>query len=152
MLPVKKIITTTDFSEPSLTGVLTAVELAQPFNAELILVHVIRPLQTVSGAATFAGYHRPKTDKEITDKATELANQVIRENIPEAVQRGARILHGKPAQEIAKLSKKEGADLIVIASRGESGWKHALFGSVAESVVRNAACPVLIVPRPPSSE
>lgn len=148
MLPVKKIIATTDFSEPSMVGVHAAVELAQTFGAELILVHVIHPVQTASGAATLAGVHLPTAEEKMEQEVTDLANKIIEENVPGTVSGSIRILRGKPAQKIARLAEEEGADLIVVATRGESGWQQALalFGSVAESIVRNAQCPVLTVP------
>ncbi|MFI5369354.1 MAG: universal stress protein, partial [Spirochaetia bacterium] len=50
-----------------------------------------------------------------------------------------------PAAEIRKFSKEENVDLIVMATHGRTGVKHALLGSVAEKVVRMAPCPVLTV-------
>lgn len=146
MLPVKKIITTTDFSQPALNGVNAAVELAQTFDADLILVHVTQPVQTASGATTMAGYHLPKVEEEIREEVTQLADKLVASDIPDGIRSDVRILRGKPAQEIADLAEKEAADLIVIASRGEATWKKALFGSVAEGVVRHAECPVLTIP------
>ncbi len=146
MLPVKKIIATTDFSQSALSGVNTAVELARTFDADLILVHVTQPLQTVSGATTMAGYHLPKVEEEIRDEVTQLADNLVVSAIPDGVRSDVRILRGKPAQEISDLAEKENADMIVIASKGDATWKKALFGSVAEGVVRHAECPVLTIP------
>jgi nucleotide-binding universal stress UspA family protein len=146
MLPVKKIITTTDFSQPALSGVHTAVELAQTFDAELLLVHVMQRLQSVSGASTMAGYHLPSVEKEIREEVLQLADKLATSEIPDSVRAKVHILQGTPAKEIAGLAEKEDADLIVIASRGDSMWKPVLFGSVAEGVVRHAQCPVLAVP------
>jgi hypothetical protein len=47
---------------------------------------------------------------------------------------------------IYEAAAKEGADLIIISTHGRTGLRHALIGSVAEGTVRNAACPVLVVP------
>jgi len=146
MLPIKKIIATTDFSEASLNGVNAAVELAQTFDADLLLVHVTQPLQTVSGATTMAGYHLPTVEKEINAEVSQRADELIEKEIPASLRSEARILRGNPASEIADLAEKENADLIVIASKGDAAWKQALFGSVAEGVVRHAACPVMAVP------
>ena len=146
MLPVKKIIATTDFSEPALKGIKAAVELAQTLDANLLIVHVTQPLQTIGGATTMAGYHLPTVEKEINSEVAQLADQLIEKEIPKSLHSEARILRGKPASEIADLAEKEDADLIVIASRGDAGWKQALFGSVAEGVVRHAECPVLTIP------
>ncbi len=52
---------------------------------------------------------------------------------------------GKPAAKIVEAANSWPADLIVIASHGREGVERLLLGSVAESVVRNASCPVLVV-------
>jgi nucleotide-binding universal stress UspA family protein len=52
---------------------------------------------------------------------------------------------GTPATAITKAAKDWPADLIVIGSHGRSGMRRALLGSVAEGVMRNAPCPVLVV-------
>ncbi|HSO18885.1 MAG TPA: universal stress protein [Desulfosarcina sp.] len=152
MLPVKKIITTTDFSEAARKGVDAAAELAHTFDADLLLVHVSQPLQTAPAATAAAGYHLPTVDREIRKEASQLADELVASAVPDAVRSQVRILEGKPAQEIADLAAKEGADLIVIATRGEATWKKVLFGSVAEAVVRHAECPVLTVPATEASD
>jgi nucleotide-binding universal stress UspA family protein len=52
---------------------------------------------------------------------------------------------GKPFHEIVAAAKQMEADLIVIATHGHTGFKHAIPGSTAERVVRHAPCPVLVV-------
>ena len=58
------------------------------------------------------------------------------------------VLQGKPADEIVKLAEEKDADMIVIATHGESGWERFLFGSVTEKVVRTISIPVLTVKQP----
>jgi nucleotide-binding universal stress UspA family protein len=58
--------------------------------------------------------------------------------------------HGDAGAEIVRLASDEAADLIVIATHGTTGWRHAMFGSVAEKVVRLARRPVLTIPAPQS--
>ena len=148
MLPVKKIIATTDFSEPSRRGVRLAVELAEHFQAELILVHATPPLQAVSGASTVSGYYLPNVSEEIKAEAGEIADRLRAEEIPSQVPSRVHILNARPAEAITTFAEEERVDLIVIASRGASGWEHAIFGSVAERILRNAPCPVLVATRP----
>ena len=52
---------------------------------------------------------------------------------------------GKPDEEIVALGEELGAGLIVVGSRGREGIRRALMGSVSDSVVRHAHCPVLVV-------
>jgi nucleotide-binding universal stress UspA family protein len=58
------------------------------------------------------------------------------------------IARGEAASEIVRVARERDADLIVISSHGRTGLGRILFGSTAESVVRHAQCPVLVV-KPP---
>jgi nucleotide-binding universal stress UspA family protein len=53
---------------------------------------------------------------------------------------------GDPAEEIVRLAKTESVDLLVISTHGVTGWRHLVFGSVAEKIIRLADCPVLVIP------
>jgi nucleotide-binding universal stress UspA family protein len=57
----------------------------------------------------------------------------------------AHLVRGRPDREIVHLSEEIGVGLIVMGSRGLGGVRRALMGSVSDSVVRHAHCPVLIV-------
>jgi len=56
-------------------------------------------------------------------------------------------LEGRPFVEIIRYAREKAVGLVVIATHGRTGLTHALFGSVAEKVVRKAPCPVLVVKR-----
>jgi nucleotide-binding universal stress UspA family protein len=56
-----------------------------------------------------------------------------------------QVRHGRAFQEIAEAARSLPADLIIIATHGYTGIKHALLGSTTERVVRHAPCPVLVV-------
>jgi universal stress protein A len=145
MFPIHKILCPTDFSEPSLKGMEAAVEMAEKFSAELIVVHVIPPV-----AAT--GEHSlPVVFKELEEQAMKSLEKLIAEKIPQTLKFRSRMVCGRPADEIVQAAEDEGADLIVIATHGETGWARLFFGSVAEKVVRLAECPVLTVRRPRKS-
>jgi nucleotide-binding universal stress UspA family protein len=58
---------------------------------------------------------------------------------------GAHLRMGEVALEIVALAEELGVDLIVMGSRGLGGVRRALMGSVSDSVVRHAHCPVLVV-------
>ena len=57
-------------------------------------------------------------------------------------------VEGNPAAEILRAANDNGAGLIVLGTHGKTGLLHVLMGSVAEQVVRKAACPVLTVKTP----
>lgn len=55
------------------------------------------------------------------------------------------VVAGDPASEILRRARTHGIDLVVVGTHGRTGLKHLVLGSVAERVVRQAPCPVLVV-------
>jgi nucleotide-binding universal stress UspA family protein len=147
MLPIKKIVCPTDFSDPSYEGLKVAGEFAEHFSAELILVNVIFPGPIVPGAAV-PGFHIPAALKAMQETAEKALKDLTRQPMLENISVRTLVISGKPAYEIVNLAVEENADIIVIATHGESGWQKFLFGSVTEKVVRMASCPVLTVQQP----
>ena len=145
MLPLKKILCPTDFSEPAYEGLKIASELATQFSAEMLLVHVVAPLPTMYGGVAPTGYHIPSVMEEMQESAKNSLDEIRREKLPAEIQARTFVILGRPAHEIVQLAAQENADLIVIATHGESGWHRFVFGSVAEKVVRHADCPVLTI-------
>jgi nucleotide-binding universal stress UspA family protein len=137
MFPAKKIVCPTDFSDGSFRALAEASELASHFGAEVCLMHVLPYLPQ----STEPGIPEPQTARhaEIEDELRKLAvphkSKGIRTYLYEA--------DGDPAEEIVRAAEEVGADLIVIATHGNTGWRHLAFGSVTEKVVRLATCPVL---------
>ena len=149
MLPVKKILCPTDFSEPSYEAVNAAKELAIHFDAELILAHVLSPVPIYPASPMGTG---TAMSPEIYDKMEELAKEsllmTMKNRIPQDVNAHSVLLKGNASDEIIKHAEKEDVGLIVIGTHGLTGWRHLIFGSVAEKVVRQAGCPVLTIPAP----
>ena len=143
MLPINKIVCPTDFSEPSYEGLNAAGELAEHFQAELLILNVVSPVPVMAGAA-----HLPTVMREMQVAAEKSIQDLKAEKIPKRVKTRSFVVQGRPADEIVKLADKESANMIVIATHGESGWKKFLFGSVTEKVVRTASCPVLTIRQP----
>ena len=136
-----KILVPTDFSECSLMAFEYALQLARDFNAELRLVHVINPHAYPFGDEYVA------LDAAQLMRETEYAKQKqMRSMVTKARTRySVRVVHGSPAVEICNAANED-ADLIVISTHGRTGLGHLLIGSVAEHVVRQAHCPVLVIP------
>ena len=147
MLPIKKIICPTDFSDPSYEGLKVAREFAEHFSAELILVNIIFPGPIVPGVAE-PGFHIPAALESMQETAEKKLQDLAQKKMPENITVRTIVVSGKPSYEIVDLADKEKADIIVIATHGESGWQKFLFGSVTEKVIRMAACPVLTVQQP----
>ena len=143
MLPLKKILCPTDLSEPSYEALKRASELALHFSAELTVVHVINPihiLPTPGDPAYFSSYER-----NMETSAARILDAAVRAMVSEGVKLHSMVVRGNPADEIAGIAAKEGVDIIVIATHGMTGWRHLVFGSVAEKVVRCAPCAVLTI-------
>jgi len=147
MLPIKKIVCPTDFSDPSYEGLKVAREFAEHFSAELILVNIIFPGPIVPGVAE-SGFYIPATLQALQESAEKALADLIQQKSLGDIPVRTVVMSGKPVYEIVNLAAKENADIIVIASHGESGWQKFLFGSVTEKVIRMASCPVLTVQQP----
>jgi nucleotide-binding universal stress UspA family protein len=146
MLPIKKVLCPTDFSEPSLAALETACELAKHFNAELRVLHVIPfnpPFPTDMVVVAAPAYY-PSDHERIQEAQRQVAN-LIEHRVAEGVRVLPEVKMGHAANEIVCAAEDEGADVIVIGTHGATGWRHLAFGSVAEKVVRMAHRPVLTV-------
>jgi universal stress protein A len=146
VLPFRSVLCPLDFSEPSYKALQSAVEMALHFQAELVLVHVIAPaIPAIPADPTYAfagreGYE--KAEKINAEEQLSLAAQ----RIPADLKFRKVVGNGDAADEIVRLATTEKADLIVIATHGLTGWRHLIFGSVAEKVIRTADRPVLVIP------
>jgi nucleotide-binding universal stress UspA family protein len=145
MLPIKKIISPTDFSELSDNGLKAAIELAEHFAAELLVVHVVAPLSAAATSAAPAAHYLPEVMESIRHNAETSLKSLMEKKVPDTLRSKSILLEGSPADEIAEYAKEVEADLIVIATHGQSGWRRFMFGSVTEKVMRLTKFPVLII-------
>lgn len=149
MTRIARILVPTDFSPPSDAALDYARDLARHFGASIDLVHVFDDPFT-SGA--FVGDGTVMMPVELRESLEMHAREQLEAR--NAVHAGelagseAALLMGAPAKRIVERAKEDGADLIVMGTHGRSGLGHLLIGSVAERVVRTAACPVLTTRHP----
>jgi len=144
-LPLRKILAPTDFSDPSLGALGYAAQLSRHFKADLQLLHVVMRVQPAVTPGFPHSVRAPARQKELEDAAMEKLRRISGEHLPVEAPVEFIVVPGDPADTIIDISREKDSDLIVIATHGESGWKRALFGSVADSVIRNADCPVLSI-------
>lgn len=142
-----KILLATDGSRDAELANSTAVDLANSTNSELHVVTVARnPDPSYRTEASFSlGYE--DLMNRIKQEAQETLDKEVK-NIEESGGKvaGAYLRIGESRdQEIVRLSEELGIGLIVMGSRGLGGMRRALMGSVSDSVVRNAHCPVMVV-------
>jgi universal stress protein A len=137
-MAIKRILVPVDFSQDSLNALNSARGLARQFDAELLLLHVIAPIDLITVSDVFEEQRR----------AGDAAFTRIGADLRAAGQRfRVMVKAGVPSRVIVDTAKRTGADLIVMGTHGRTGLAHMLIGSVAEKVVRTATCPVLAVRR-----
>ena len=141
-----RILLATDGSEGAELAASRAVELAQRTESELHVVYVgIVPAFLMSDPGT-VGYDRMILEK-IENEARELLRTLSwRVKVAGGDVAGSHLRMGEVDLEIVGLAKKLGADLIVMGCRGHRGIRRAIGGSASDAVIRNAPCPVLVVP------
>jgi nucleotide-binding universal stress UspA family protein len=136
-----RILLATDGSEQAELAALMAVDLADATHSELHLVHVgVVPSFLKSYPGTL-GYER-RLYEQIEEESRK---QSLRVKAAGGTVAGTHLRMGQVALEIVALAEELGADLIVMGCRGLGGVRRALMGSVSDSVVRHAHCPVLVV-------
>ena len=145
-MPLHTILCPTDFSEASYEALDTAIELALHFQAELCLAHIVPPVPATAADPIFLARGAEDYSRELYADAQDRLNAIIKDRIASEVRTRSVISLGDAADEIVQLADKEGAELIVISTHGLTGWRHLVFGSVAEKVVRLARRPVLVIP------
>jgi nucleotide-binding universal stress UspA family protein len=152
MLPFKKILCPTDFSEAAFAALKRAEELARHFDAELIVAHVIPPLpgpHSFPDPQASFNFDLPLYQQELAIKAEQMLKDLVSHY---KVETRNLVTTGEAAPEILRIAQAEHVDLIVIASHGLTGWRRLVHGSVAEKVVHQATCPVLTIMAPPETE
>lgn len=145
MLPLKKILCPTDFSEPSYEAIKTANEFAINFSAEIILVHVVTPIPVMPVSPDSMVINLPSYQKELEIYNAKRLQALVEQRVPKSVRVFMHVIWGNPAEEIVRMAETGHVDLIVIATHGLTGWRRFIFGSVAEKVIRIAPCPVLSI-------
>lgn len=155
-----KILVLVDGSQPSINAADRAIALAkkEKDNPQLLIaLHVVfsRVGYAYSPEGVFGmdGLTTPNAMKEILENAKKEAQQWF-DNIKEKINMDNNNIQLQPdvvvtatsiVSAIVEYAKNKDVDLIVIGTRGRSGFKKLLLGSVASGVVTNAACPVMVV-------
>lgn len=146
MLPFKKILCPTDFSEPSYEALKVANEWALHFSSELFVVHVVAPVPLVPAAPTVpVTFNVLEYQQELEISSRKTLEGLVKKRVPEKIWVRTIVVLGDPADQIVKIADEEKVDLIVIATHGQTGWRRLVFGSVTEKVVRLTPQPVLTI-------
>lgn len=134
-----RVLLATDGSPDAALAAASAVELCERTGSELHVVHVGEYLSTFYAYTEEEPAELRRNAQQLLDEQTE---RIQAAGGPVA---GAHLLLGRPAEQIIALSEEIGAGVVVVGSRGMGALRRALLGSVSESVVRYAHCPVFVV-------
>ena len=138
MISINKILYPTDFSSYSNQAYFHAVALAETHKASLTVLFIYTPDMVTPGA--------PSTEEEAKAYWRNQLEQ-IRPVDPGIAVRHV-LLEGDPAAEIVRFGRDAGVDVIVMGTHGRTGLERLLLGSVAERVLRDASCSVMVVKLP----
>ena len=144
-----RILVATDGSEEAKLALTTSADLAKSTDSELHVAYVFptavqRPFPNPILA-------RPADEMEHElEEAMGQAQSFLDREVEQVKGEGAEVadthlVRGQPDRELVHISEEIDAGLIVMGSRGLGGIRRALMGSVSDSVVRHAHCPVLVV-------
>ena len=145
-MKIATILVPVDFSDPSRAALDAAIDLAKERKARLHLLHCYR---IDLGWASPYGITLPPT---LGDEIKQAAAAELKKWTDDAVARGANaeahLSSLLPTEGIERAAEQVGADLIVMGTKGLTGLRHVVLGSVAERTVRHAPCSVLTVKLP----
>jgi nucleotide-binding universal stress UspA family protein len=150
----RPIICGVDGSPDSRLALGVAAQFAGRLGTRLIVVNVVPalpdpaiPTLAYAPMARPVGFMPPMTASRIdfdVEAAEAMLERIVAE---EALDAELQTIVGDPAERLADLADDEGAELIVVGSRGRGAFKAAFLGSVSNSFIGVARCPVLVVPR-----
>jgi len=139
----KRIVVAYDGSDQAIKALNTAIELAKAFNSKLDVVEVV-------DTAALLGMGFAPIPSDVIAQIYNKAQNDVEQAKKKAQEAGVKdvtsqVLEGDPATSIIEYASKNGADLIVMGSRGLSTFKRLVLGSVSSKVVQESRVPVLVV-------
>jgi universal stress protein A len=150
---IQTLLVATDFSEASQAATTYAFRLARALRAHLYLLHVVpendvrimtaisQHLESSITPATLTEIFYTEADKRLAQLVEEAqATDIVQERL---------VVTGEPAEAIMSWAAAKQAQLILLGTHGRRGIEHFVMGSVAERVLRQAPCAVLVVPARP---
>jgi len=138
-ITLKNILFATDFSPAADLAAPIAVQIAQRYGAKVYGVHVNRFDDYTSTAPNAWAAMAEAAERESKEQVQRLNKQL------EGIEHEAVIGEGNTWEVISDLIEKKEIDLVVVGTRGRTGFGKALLGSVAEKILRQSPCPVLTV-------
>jgi nucleotide-binding universal stress UspA family protein len=150
---IRKILVPTDGSDHANRALDFALDLAEKYSAEIVLLNVVQPdvapliLHPVEGVSAVPPVPMVTHLKELKPFHEKLLSEALlkAQQAKPDLKISTLLLEGRPSDRIIAAAKEEGFDIVVMGSRGLGGLKEFFLGSVSDKVVDGATCPVLIV-------
>jgi nucleotide-binding universal stress UspA family protein len=140
LMRTKTVLCATDFSTTSRHALNQAFSLARDQGARVVLLHVVEP--------PFFGDEPLLLTTTLDKMRAEAESRLAGAPMPGGIEAEHVIAEGDPVTEILRVAAEQRADFIVLGTHGRTGVTRLVMGSVAENVVRQATCPVVIAKKP----
>ncbi|GEM_PF-438411 len=140
--PFRSILFATDFSDRAQRVEPLVADWARRFGAEVEVVHVIRETSVL--LAPYAVVGSSDFEGEMFEAAECRMAEVLRRLGEHGVYAKSKIVYGLPAEEILRRAESTNVDLVAVGTRGYSGMQRFLLGSVAQRVLAQAPCSVIV--------
>jgi nucleotide-binding universal stress UspA family protein len=138
-----KILVAVDFSETSDRALETAIVYAKQFGASLDLIHAF------TLPVAFVSPYEVAIPEGFFDDARKAATKTLNEKLATVeaagIQATGTLVEEQATKAISDFVEQQGTDLLIMGTRGHTGLKHVLLGSVAERTLHRAGCSVLVV-------
>jgi nucleotide-binding universal stress UspA family protein len=138
-ITLKNILFATDFSQAADAAAPIAIQIARRYGAKVYGVHVNRFEDYTAAAPNVWAAMAEAAEKETKEDAGRLNEQL------QGIEHEAVIGEGNTWEVMSNLIEQKGIDLIVLGTRGRTGLRKVILGSVAEQILRQSPCPVLTV-------
>lgn len=144
---LRRILVAVDFSESGLNALEVAKSYATLTGAPLTLVHVLYLTDNLFGAGTFAF---PDTVTQITNATKNELEKLVANVMADGLGCEGVLMNGIPSEKIHEFARdpQNEIDLIIVGTHGRTGISRVAFGSVAQRILQNSPCPVLVIPTP----
>jgi nucleotide-binding universal stress UspA family protein len=161
MIPqIKKILYATDLSKNSVYAYRYAMNMAEKYNAEIVILHVIEPIPPQVKHYVSIYVDEAKWEEKIKTEQETAINQ-IKKRLQEFCKRESQddprclllvskilVQPGHPVEEILQAAEEEACEVIILGTHGKGFLKQTFLGSVARSVLDRSRRPVFIIPLP----
>ena len=146
---LQKILVPVDFSECAKEGAKYASAFATGVGANLLLVHIVHPPDYLVVEGNAADPNWPHLLESFVLEAEDKLDEMVNFLPLLGISAETLVEVGSPVDQLIAASAHADVDMVITSTHGYSGLRHALLGSVAEPLARQASCPVLVVPSHP---